>query len=112
VSCSLTTSDVAVRFAKAIHTLSDLEGSHFLFDGEDFSTDPLVDCFLHRSRGLPVKLHLYYPEHFAILATHYVNQSYSSDDVDTERLEDNIANSLIDEYLCRSRRREDCDDSS
>lgn len=94
---------MAVRFARAIHVLSDLEGSHSIVEYQPSfpTTEPLVDRFLHRSRRLRDPLYPYPALTFAIQATHYVNQYYASEDVDADYYRDELARSVIKGYLWR-----------
>jgi hypothetical protein len=87
------TSDTTVRFAKAVHALSDLEAAHELVpsnsaNGLEFS--PFDDRFLHQPRPLREPMFHWWAPRFAIQASEYVNRYYSPDGeyLDNEYFED------------------------
>jgi hypothetical protein len=67
---------LAVRFASAIHFLSDLEHSHELMSADHVDLKnrigPLPDPFLHHPHSLREPLYVWHAAEFAIKATKYV----------------------------------------
>ncbi len=93
----------AVRFAKALHFLADLEGSHQLLDAGELQLQPTLDPFLHRIRPPREPLPVRWAPSFAIQATDYVLRYYKEEYEDDEYYRDRRLNYVAFEHAQRLR---------